>query len=125
VRRLVAAGLALAFGVLASIGRADPARVAHAAEAQAAIAHAAAAAVAASDGVVNVNDANEEELSRLPGIGSTRARAILEHRKAHPFRKLDELTKIRGIGRKTFGRLRPYVTLSGRTTLMTSVKRKK
>jgi len=70
-----------------------------------------------SDGVVNLNDATEDELSRLPGIGPGKARAIAEHRHAHPFRRIDELTKVKGIGRKTFGRLRPYITTVGPTTL--------
>jgi competence protein ComEA len=75
-----------------------------------------------SDGVVNLNDATEDELSRLPGIGPGKARAIAEHRHAHPFRRIDELTKVKGIGRKTFGRLRPYITTVGPTTLEHDVK---
>jgi competence protein ComEA len=75
-----------------------------------------------SDGVVNLNDASEEELARLPGIGPGKARAIAEHRHAHPFRRTDDLTKVKGIGRKTFGRLRPYITTVGPTTLSHDVK---
>ena len=77
------------------------------------------AAPKSSDGVVNLNDASEDELTRLPGIGPGKARAISEHRRAHPFRRIDELTKVKGIGRKTFGRLRPYITTVGPTTLAT------
>lgn len=90
-----------------------------------AAAHTAPAPVAAarsSAGVVNLNDASEDELERLPGIGPAKARAIVDHRHGHPFRKLDELTKVKGIGRKTFGRLRPYITLVGPTTLKEDVK---
>lgn len=75
-----------------------------------------------SDGVVNLNDATEEELARLPGIGPGKARAIAEHRHAHPFHRADDLTKVKGIGRKTFGRLRPYITTVGPTTLTSEVK---
>lgn len=75
------------------------------------------AAPKAAEGVVNLNDASEDELTRLPGIGPGKARAIAEHRHAHPFRRIDELTKVKGIGRKTFGRLRPYITTVGPTTL--------
>jgi competence protein ComEA len=74
--------------------------------------------------VVNLNDASEDELERLPGIGPARARAILEHRKSHPFHKAEEVTKVKGIGRKTFGRLRPYITVMGATTLKHDVARK-
>jgi competence protein ComEA len=75
-----------------------------------------------SDGVVNLNDATEDQLALLPGIGPGKARAISEHRHAHPFHRIDELTKVKGIGRKTFGRLRPYITTVGPTTLSQDVK---
>jgi competence protein ComEA len=63
--------------------------------------------------LIDLNGATPEELEQLPGIGPTRAHAIVEHRQAHPFKKVDELTKVKGIGRKTFSRLRPLVTLGG------------
>ena len=75
-----------------------------------------------ADGVVNLNDASETELALLPGIGPGKARAIAEHRHVHPFRRIDELTKVKGIGRKTFGHLRPYLTIVGPTTLDREVK---
>jgi comEA protein len=75
-----------------------------------------------ADGVVNLNDATEEQLTLLPGIGPTKAHVIAEHRHAHPFHRIDELTKVKGIGRKTFGRLRPYITTVGPTTLSHDVK---
>ena len=75
-----------------------------------------------SEGVVNLNDASEDQLTLLPGIGPAKARAIAEQRRTHPFRRIDELTKVKGIGRKTFGRLRPYITTVGPTTLTNDVK---
>ena len=74
------------------------------------------------EGVVNLNDAGEETLTLLPGIGPGKARAIVEHRRGHPFRRVDELTKVKGIGRKTFGRLRPYLTIAGPSTLNEEIK---
>jgi competence ComEA-like helix-hairpin-helix protein len=56
------------------------------------------------DGVVNLNSAAEDKLTLLPGIGPRKAQAIVEHRRAHPFRRTDELVKVKGIGRKLFGR---------------------
>jgi competence protein ComEA len=103
----------LLFGLDGASARADP------------LAHApppVTAAPKSADGVVNLNDASEDELARLPGIGPGKARAIAEHRHAHPFRRIDELTKVKGIGRKTFGRLRPYITTVGPTTLEHDVK---
>jgi competence protein ComEA len=79
----------------------------------------------AQQGVVNLNDASELQLELLPGIGPTKARAIAEHRRSHPFHRVDELTKVKGIGRKTFGRLRPYVTIAGPTTLTAEVRTNK
>ena len=78
----------------------------------------------ASEGVVNLNEASPEELARLPGIGPAKARAIVEHRTAHPFHRVDELTRVKGIGKKTFAKLRPYITIVGQTTLAAPVSRK-
>jgi competence protein ComEA len=75
-------------------------------------------APAPPSGVVNLNTATNEELERLPGIGPTRARAILELRlRIKRFSKLDDLLRVKGIGRATFRRLRPLLTLEGPTTL--------
>lgn len=88
---------------------------AHAAGAQAA--EAPTEEPAAPVGQVNLNTASAEELQRLPGVGPSRAVAIVEYRERHPFRRVEELMRIRGIGRKTFRRLRPLLTLDGPTTL--------
>lgn len=81
------------------------------------------ATASASAGTVNLNDASAAELELLPGIGPAKAARIVEHRHLHPFKRLDELTKVKGIGRKTFGKLRPYITLSGPTTLKSEPKK--
>jgi competence protein ComEA len=80
-----------------------------------------AATPSSSEGVVNLNEANPDELERLPGIGPAKAKAIADYRRAHPFKKLDELTKVKGIGKKTLAKLRPYITLVGNTTLKSEV----
>jgi competence ComEA-like helix-hairpin-helix protein len=76
-------------------------------------------------GVVNINTASAEELERLPGIGPTRARAILTLR-AHMthFTRSDELLRVKGIGRATYRKLRALVVLSGETTLTSEVPRR-
>jgi competence protein ComEA len=53
----------------------------------------------------------------LPGVGPSRAEAIVSYRKSHPFKRVDELTRIKGIGRKSLVRLRALLTTSGPTTL--------
>lgn len=60
--------------------------------------------------MVDINCASESELVKLPGIGSKKARAIIQHRTTRgPFRKLWELTQIPGIGEATVRMLQPYV----------------
>ncbi len=68
-------------------------------------------------GACNINSADAAQLALLPGVGPVRARAIIAHRQKTPFKTPDELVKVKGIGRKTFARLRPYVTVSGATTI--------
>ena len=63
-------------------------------------------------GVVNLNTATVEELQALPGIGPVLAQRIVEHRTTRgPFQRPEELIEVKGIGPRTFERLRPYVTV--------------
>ena len=71
-------------------------------------------------GVVNINQADSATLDLLPSIGETRAKAIIEWRHGHPFKKPDDLARVKGIGRKTMAKLRPYLTVAGETTLHAS-----
>jgi comEA protein len=73
---------------------------------------------AAPSGVVNLNTASSEELERLPGIGPSRAKAILELRaRIKRFARIEDVLRVKGIGRATFRRLRPYLSVEGSTTL--------
>ena len=68
-------------------------------------------------GVVNVNTASAEELQLLPGVGESRARAIVSARAARGgFRQVDELVEVKGIGTALLKQLRPFVAVSGKTT---------
>jgi len=67
--------------------------------------------------VINLNEASEDQLVLLPGVGPSRATAIVNYRRQHPFKHVEELQRIKGIGKKTFARLRPLLALSGPTTL--------
>lgn len=61
---------------------------------------------------ISINSANAEELTTLPGIGPLYARRIVEHREVHgPFRTLDDLKDVKGIGDKLFARIFPYIKL--------------
>lgn len=61
------------------------------------------------DARININTASIEELTSLPGIGPTRARAIVQVRDKRRFRRIEDLLRVPGIGRKTFARIRPSV----------------
>ncbi|MCF4150825.1 ComEA family DNA-binding protein [Dethiosulfovibrio sp. F2B] len=66
----------------------------------------------ARSGAVNLNSASLEELQTLPGIGPKTAAAILSYReKIGPFRSVDELTKVKGIGPKKLETVRALVTV--------------
>jgi competence protein ComEA len=65
-----------------------------------------------ADGRIILNLASEEELMKLPGIGPSRARAILALRqRLAKFRAVEDLLRVKGIGRKTLRRIKPNVVL--------------
>ncbi len=68
------------------------------------------------EGVVNLNTASPEQLRLLTGIGPSRIRNILAYRQKHPFRTVEELARIKGIGRRTVRRLRLHLAVTGPTT---------
>ena len=59
--------------------------------------------IAAYAGPVNVNTADAETISaELQGVGLSKAHAIVDYRKAHgPFKSVDDLTLVKGIGERT------------------------
>ena len=68
-------------------------------------------------GKVNLNTATVQELQLLPGVGEVRASAIVDLRKQKGgFKSLDELEDVKGVGPAMMERLRPHLTLPGKTT---------
>lgn len=60
---------------------------------------------------INVNTADEEMLAELPGIGPSRAAAIIEDRNSNGvYENADALTRVSGIGAGTVDRIRSQVT---------------
>jgi competence protein ComEA len=61
---------------------------------------------------VDLNHADAAELAKLPGIGEQVAKRIIAYRTDNgPFQKTEELMNVRGIGEKTYLKLRPMLTL--------------
>ncbi|MBT9154592.1 MAG: ComE operon protein 1 [Firmicutes bacterium] len=61
-------------------------------------------------GTININTASQTELETLPGIGPTRAQAIIAHRTQHgPFARIENIQDVTGIGEKTFESLRSLI----------------
>jgi competence protein ComEA len=61
---------------------------------------------------VDLNRATQQELTGVPGIGKVLAERIVKFRDRHgPFRRVEDLLKVKGIGEKSFDKLRPHVTV--------------
>ncbi|GAB6165869.1 hypothetical protein JCM19992_18690 [Thermostilla marina] len=59
---------------------------------------------------VDINEADWPELAQLPGLGETLAKRIVISREQDgPYRRLEDLTRVKGIGPRTLERIRPYL----------------
>ena len=77
---------------------------------------AAAAASAQSKPAINLNAATIDQLETLPGIGRKTAERIIEYRtKSGGFRRIEDLMNVKGIGEKSFLKLRPLVAVPPKT----------
>jgi competence protein ComEA len=107
--RNAARTFALALGLVALLATASSAPAAD---------NAAAPPAAAAKKTVNVNQASSDELARLPRVGPSLAGKIVAHREKNgPFKRTEDLMEVKGIGEKMFASLKPYVSVSGPTTL--------
>ena len=62
---------------------------------------------------IDLNSATVADLETLPGIGRSTAERIVEHRKkTGGFKKIEELMNVKGIGEKSFLRLKPLITVA-------------
>ena len=61
---------------------------------------------------ININTASKETLMELPGIGETKAQAIIDYRNQHgPFTELEQIQEVSGIGPATFEKLKDLITI--------------
>ena len=67
----------------------------------------------ASGELIDLNQASAAQLESLPGIGEVTAARIIDYRQENGgFKKVEELMNVRGIGERSFLRLRPLVTVA-------------
>ena len=58
---------------------------------------------------IDLNTATMEQLHSLKGIGHKKALAIIEYRKEHNFTKIEDIMKVKGIGKKMFEKIRSEI----------------
>ena len=61
--------------------------------------------------VISILTATKEEWMLLPGIGETKATAIIEYREKNGFQSIEDLKKVSGIGDSTFEKIKDYLTM--------------
>ncbi|WP_252502890.1 helix-hairpin-helix domain-containing protein [Sporosarcina sp. Marseille-Q4943] len=67
--------------------------------------------VSKDDGKVNINTADAQELMTIPGIGPSKAAAIIQYREEHGlFASPEAIMEVSGIGQKTFDKLESFIT---------------
>ena len=72
-----------------------------------------ASASASAPAPINLNTATAAQLETLPGIGKSTAERILEYRQKNgSFKKVEDLMNVRGVGEKSFLKLKPLVTVA-------------
>lgn len=69
------------------------------------------------EGQININTATMAELEQLPGVGPAIAERIVSYRKDNPFKQRNQIMRIKGIGEKTFAKIKDYLVVEGETTL--------
>lgn len=71
------------------------------------------AAAAASAGRININTATQEQLCEIPGIGETRAAAIISYRQEHGgFTKIEDIMNVSGIKEGTYVKIKDSITVN-------------
>ena len=61
--------------------------------------------------LININTADKEELMKLPGIGEAIALRIIAYRQKNPFKSIDEIMNVSGIGEATYEKIKGLITI--------------
>jgi len=65
-----------------------------------------------SGGLININTANSDQLQALSGVGPVTAQKIIDYReKSGGFKKIEDITKVSGIGAKTYEKLKDRIAV--------------
>lgn len=68
---------------------------------------------AAATGVVNLNSATAAQIASLPGIGPKTAELVVQYRQKNgPFKKIEEIMNVRGVGEKSFLKIKDRLTVA-------------
>lgn len=62
-------------------------------------------------GKVNLNTATIQELLTIPNIGESKAKLIIEYRNKTPFKQIEDIMNIKGIGSGIFEKIKAYITI--------------
>jgi competence protein ComEA len=77
---------------------------------------------ASTQKTININQASTTELARLPRVGAKLAdRIVAQRTQQGSFKRIEDLMEVKGVGEKMFAKLKPYLTVSGPTTLAEKV----
>jgi competence protein ComEA len=69
--------------------------------------------VTAAADPININSATSDQIAGLPGIGVKTAELVVQYRvKNGPFKKIEEIMNVRGIGEKSFLRIKDRLTVA-------------
>lgn len=64
-----------------------------------------------TDGLVNINTASREELMSLPGIGASKADAVIEYRLSNSFKTIEDIKNVTGIKDGVFNQIKNQITV--------------